>query len=111
MRLARPKSRRTNPNREKSVSDGDTFELKATISRLEKYRAIAVGLYLAAVVALSLFWPGDASSEAQIVSFIVIVVGAVIHREVIECRLDTVRSSLRDMLTKRDPSILNDPDW
>ena len=93
------------------MSNEDKFELLATIKMLERQRTILVFAYLAAIVCMALFWPSDLERDGQIVSSVILVVGGCIHREVVEARLDAVRSSLRNVLIARDPSILNDPDY
>ncbi|NRB20489.1 MAG: hypothetical protein HRU33_23900 [Rhodobacteraceae bacterium] len=101
----------SNPTKDHNVTVHDTFELKATISKVERYRSVLIFMYLAVVVLLNLAWPSSGTGEIQIVANLLVVIGAAVHREVVESRLDVLRSSFRDILTKRDPSILNNVDY
>lgn len=93
------------------MSNEDKFELLATIKKLERQRALLVFAYLAAVVGVVVLWPSGLERSGRIVSSVVLVVGGCIHREVVEARLDAVRSSLRNVLIARDRSVLDDPDY
>lgn len=99
------------PLKEGELSNNDPFELKVSISRLERYRTGSFCVFLAGLLAANYFWPQDGTDAGQIIISAVIIVGHFVHREIIENRLDVLRSSLRAILIKKNPSVLDDPDW
>lgn len=93
------------------MSNQDKFELHQTIKKLERQRSILVVVYLCAIGAFAGSWLFDLAHGDLIVCLLILCVGGSVHREIVEARLDTVRSSLRNVLISRDPSILDDPDY
>lgn len=89
----------------------DTFSLCALIRRMERENAI--GLFAFFVGVAGLLWMVRADftlGEQTMLGFIAYLGGAILH-QVRQGRLDVVRSSLRQVLIAKDPSILTDPDW
>lgn len=93
------------------VSNEDKFELRATIKKVERSRTFVLWGYMVAVVGVLVLWPSDLSHSHKIVSCIILVVGAGLHREILNARIDTLRSSFRNVLISRDKSVLEDPDY
>lgn len=93
------------------MPDHDTFALRALIKNMERQNAAGALVYIAAVAGLLWFVRTDFSTGEQVaLGFAAYLGGAILH-EVRQARLDVVRSSLRQVLIAKNPSILTDPDW
>lgn len=89
----------------------DTFALRALIRRMERENAIGLVAFFVGVAGLLWMVRADFTlGEQAVLGFIAYLGGAILH-QVRQARLDVVRSSLRQVLIAKDPSILTDPDW
>ena len=93
------------------MSNEDKFELRATIKKVERSRTFVLWGYWVAVAGVLLLWPSNLSHSHKTISCIILVVGAGLHREILNARIDTLRSSFRNVLISRDKSVLEDPDY
>lgn len=91
--------------------DHDTFALRALIKSMERQNAVGLWLYMTVVSAMLWVVRADFSTGEQVViGFAAYIGGAILH-QVRQSRLDVVRSSLRQVLIAKNPSILTDPDY
>ena len=89
----------------------DTFQLRATIKKLERERdLLVIGLLVIGSV-IGYFFKEDFSPGEYLIAWLVYMLWLVLFLELRNTRIDVFRASLRDILTKRNPSILSDPDW
>lgn len=93
------------------MPDHDTFALRALIARMERQNAVGVFAYIAAVAGLLWMVRADFSTGQQLALGFAAYLGGAILYQVRQARLDVVRSSLRQVLIAKDPSVLTDPDW
>ena len=91
--------------------DHDTFQLQATIKKLERERDLLVLALLGIGFVIGYFFKEDFSRGEYLIAWLVYMAWLVVFLELRNTRIDVFRASLRDILTKRDPSILADPDW
>jgi len=89
----------------------DTFEIVATIRRLERQRSIFVGASVigAAVAGMWIIPNLDAAYAAAWA--VIALIGIWNIYETKSTRIDVFRASLRNVLIARNPSIVHSADW